>query len=499
MKIKRLKRILYIVLGVSAGLPALIYLMLNLPFVQRRIVDYATEQLQKKLQTEVSIKSMGIDFPLGVSFNDIYLADRKKDSLLFASCVSAGLDLLPMLHGNLVFSSVQLSDFKLYIKRDHPKDILNLQFVIDAFKKENPDKKPSRFDLRFNSVYLDGGRVTYDVTSESKTPGRFNAAHIDVGNLSGIASVKKISNDSLNIDLRKFACKEKSGLTIKELNFKMIANSDSIKLNQLFMNMPNTTLKSECMTVDFHAAEDSSGTMKNAMFNIELSPSEITLKDFSSFVPAFQNFTWKLALSSRFRGTFNDFSMEYLSLQSGNDLQLKADMHVKDITHADSAFFDGKVSQLYVSSGKLADIVGGFSNGNVPSPLLRLGNIRFNGEVVGFLNNLTASGDFATSLGNFSTDLKIGQNHGWRTFKGGIKTDKFHLGTLLNNEQTAGDIAFAFDVDVKTKSNTLPSGLLKGVISEVTVKNYTYRNIELDGNFSTTAFNGKISLNDPNG
>jgi hypothetical protein len=82
-------------------------------------------------------------------------------------------------------------------------------------------------------------------------------------------------------------------------------------------------------------------------------------------------------------------------------------------------------------------------------------------------------------------------------YHGRLKTQRFHLGTLLDNKDI-GDVSM--DVDLKGKGIKLDDldASLEGNISEVVFKGYTYKQIKIGGDFKKRLFNGKFESRDEN-
>ncbi len=480
----------------------ILYVSLNSSYVQEKIAAIASQELQDCLGTEVKIGGASFELFNRITLRDVYLADQKNDTLLYASRISAGLDILPLLKNRFAFSTVQLFGFHAHLKKDSANAPFNFQFVIDAFKSKDPNKKPSKIDLHFNSILIRRGHVTYDILSEPETPDKFNAKHIDISKLIGTITVKNFTNDSLNVDLRKLSFEEKTGFSLNKLTFKAVANKEKALISNFSIELPNTKLTLDSIFANYDLANDSSSFIENANFDVKIQPSKVALKDFSAFVPAFRYFSDQLTISSHIRGSLSNLFMDYLELEYDEDMHLSANMNVKDALRKGETFLSGKVERLYISSQKINDIANNFSKDGVQLPpmIYKLGTVNFKGDISGYLDDLVTYGNFSTALGDFSTDLMIGYGEDIRTFKGTLKTDSFKLGTLLGKENILGKVSLRVLLDVsQRKGATLPDGLVKGTISNIQLKGYDYQNIEMDGHFSVNGFNGKISLDDPNG
>ena len=93
-------------------------------------------------------------------------------------------------------------------------------------------------------------------------------------------------------------------------------------------------------------------------------------------------------------------------------------------------------------------------------------------------------GQVSTDVGTLRTDLKFSSDkkQGNMTYSGSLKTQDFHLGTLLA-DQKLGDITFNVSVDGQNHAGRYPTIVARGMIESVTYSDYTYRQITLDGKF----------------
>lgn len=69
---------------------------------------------------------------------------------------------------------------------------------------------------------------------------------------------------------------------------------------------------------------------------------------------------------------------------------------------------------------------------------------------------------------------------------------------MLNQEKTLGSTTFDIELQGFKYHDGKAESYIKGVISSFTYKQYEYRNIMLDGQYTPGGFNGKLSLDDSN-
>ena len=141
------------------------YLLLNIPSVQQKITRWGEDELSSLLGTRLTIGASHV-FPFNkIELSDLCLYDNQGDTLLHAQRLIAGVALQELLQRRLVFTTVQLYDFEVSLQRETPDAPLNLQFILDRFKKEGT----SAIDLhsQINTILARRGTLRYDVHSEA--------------------------------------------------------------------------------------------------------------------------------------------------------------------------------------------------------------------------------------------------------------------------------------------------------------------------------------------
>ncbi len=129
-------------------------ILLRIPYVQQKVTETATKELSDRFGVPVRIGNVDIEWFNRLVLEDLYLEDQNGAVLVDANHVSAGFEILPLLNGRIVFSTVRLFGFSVNLNKETPTDKLNLQFIIDTFASKDTIKKQSNIDLRFNSILI---------------------------------------------------------------------------------------------------------------------------------------------------------------------------------------------------------------------------------------------------------------------------------------------------------------------------------------------------------
>ncbi|MEJ7739058.1 MAG: translocation/assembly module TamB domain-containing protein [Chitinophagaceae bacterium] len=155
-----LKTILIIVLLIVT-----ILILIQTPPVQNFLVKKATAFLEKKLKTRVEIGKIYIGFPKDIVLENIYVEDRKKDTLLSGGRLKIDIAMMKLLDSEIEVNEIKLDEITAKVSRLLPDTTYNFQFIVDAFAsgEKKPEKKSDTAALKINvkHVQLNKIRLVY--------------------------------------------------------------------------------------------------------------------------------------------------------------------------------------------------------------------------------------------------------------------------------------------------------------------------------------------------
>lgn len=461
------------------------------------------EELTSVLGSNLTIGRVDIGLLNRIIIDDLLLNDQSGKEMLKVTRLSAKFDFIPLFSGKISISNVQLFGFNINLEKQTPESKPNFQFVIDAFASKDTIQKKSNLDLRINSLLIRRGKVSYDVLSEEETPGKFNPQHIRLRNIIANISLKALQSDSINAAIKRMSIEEEhSGFELKKLSLKIIGNNQKMRIENFAIDLPHSSLAMDTIRMDYDSLGAFNNFAHDVRFSFRMLPSHITLQDISAFVPAFSPFKEKLQVEVETNGTINRLNCPRLSISSGNHFHLRGDVSLQDLSHPEDAYVFGNLSSLYADQEGIAFFLRNLSKNyeGVPPILEHLGTVSFRGEVSGYFTDLVTYGQIRTDIGSIKTDLKLSSNKekGYFAYSGAVKTKDFELGKMLGNDKF-DKVTFNLDVNGSHYENQYPSLLLKGLVSSIDYSNYTYENINLDGEYKQGGFTGQVALDDPNG
>ncbi|MDR2388651.1 MAG: translocation/assembly module TamB [Tannerellaceae bacterium] len=488
MKIKKLQHITFLLLILASLLLIAPVVLLNIPDVQRRVKDRVVSELSAQLRVPVRVGKVGLEWLSSLTAEDLYLEDRNGRTLFEADYVAARFSPLRLLQGEWVFTSLGVLGFSISLYKDAPERETNLQFLLDAFRRDST-QQPAGVDLQINSIRLRRGEIRFDVWSEEATPDKFNLSHIALKNISANVSLPVLRSDSLNAHIRKMSFVENSGLVVNKLSVSVVGNRDSVNLSDFEIRLPGSLLKITRAGMDYSRVTQTDELLSKAPLNLLIAPSELYPKELAAFIPALDRFGDAVELSAEASGCINDIHLRRLTLRYGDKMQFTGKMQLKGITRPEETYLLGEVSRMYLNPVIL------------PKSLKGLGSVYFRGEISGFFNHLVAYGKLSSDIGSIETDLLFGSDREKQIaayVQGHISSSELSVGELFEGDNPFGIARFDVSIDAQCPEGGSFAGNIRARVSELDFRNYRYENLLLSGDFRQNGFEGILRMEDPN-
>lgn len=496
--IARIKGFIRILIGILLGLYIGILVLLNIPFVQKRLAVFASNELRQILNTEVSVGHVDIGFLNRIIIEDVQLNDQQGNELLKIARLSTKFEILPLFEGKIRINSVQLLGFSALLKKEKPDATPNYQFVLDAFASKDTTSQNTSLDLRINTVIMRRGHLTYDILSEPQTPGIFNSSHIGIDDMAATISLKALRSDTLNMAIRRISFKEQSGFELKKLSLKALANNHSLDIKSFAIELPNSTLGLDHIHLQYDSLHTLPLLTESTIYKGKLRAS-LDLTDLAPLIPIFTRFNLPINLSASFMGQGKNLDIPTIHVSDNRNLNLSAEGSIRNWHMKQDMLIDSKLSQLQITQEGISYLLKNLT-GKVPPVLERMQFIDLNGTAKGKLNAMTFEGNLQTGAGKIQTNMVMNMDRSTnRSYSGQIASNDLNLGILLNNQKKYGTADFNIQLQGFNYRNQYPESTIKGIISSLEYSNYRYENIIIDGLYKDGGFNGNLSLNDENG
>jgi hypothetical protein len=478
-------------------------ILLNTPYIQQMVKETIVTELTHRMHVPVGIGKVNVGWLYRLTAEELYVEDESGHVLFEADYVAFGFKPLSLFRGKFTFTSLRLFGFSLHLSRNTSEEDLNLQFVIDAFRGDTT-RQAKVIDLQINSILIRRGSINYDVLSEEATPGKFNPKHINIQDISANISLSALSGDSLNARIKKMSFHEHSGFSLDRLSLSLAGNQDSLSIRHFDIKLPESNLRITRACIDFSGLSSIGDILMNAPIILDIAPSQIYLKEFTPFVPAFSNFTDPVELSAEASGYINQIDLKRLTVKYSEKMLFVGKMSLKGITRPDETYLLGEVNRMYLTTDGLSGLINNFNARPVilPEAVKRLGTIHFTGEISGFFDNLIAYGKLSSAIGSIETDLLFGSNKEKNIaayIRGAVSSSELLINELFGLDNPFGIARFNLSIDTQCPVGGYFAGNMLARISEFDYRNYRYENLQLSGHFRRNSFDGLLQIDDPNG
>ena len=486
--LKRFKHIISCIIWTIFALYVILIVLLHLPPVQTFLGSTAATALAQKFGTEVSVGKINLGFFNRIIIDDVRMLDQKGDSMIYASRLSAKVDLLPLKDGKISVSSAQLFGLRANIYKQNAKSDMNIQFMLDSLaSKDTTQHKP--LDLRIGSVIIRHGSIAYNQRDIASAAGVFSPQHIGISNLSAHIALHHLTDNDIHLSIKKIAFTDKSGLQVKNLRFKVNADKHQARLSDFQLELPKSHLLLEDLIATYRTDEKGKLISETLQFEGGIKPSLITLSDVACFAPILRKWNDALYIDTHFSGTSTSARIHQLHFktQSGSIL-LKANAKASDWNR--KLHWLANIETLQVSDEGVEQIAANLgSKVKIPKEVLRLGNIYYKGVASGKgKSQIVTKGVLRTDAGN----VEIDAHQNGKQLYAKVDTKGINLGKILDNAKL-GIIAAHI-----TAKGTKEHLVAKGEIPLFDFNNYRFSNIRLDGSYNKGLIDGLASIADPN-
>ena len=486
--LKRFKHIISCIIWTIFALYVILIVLLHLPPVQTFLGSTVATALAQKFGTEVSVGRINLGFFNRIIIDDVRMLDQKGDSMIYASRLSAKVDLLPLKDGKISVSSAQLFGLRANIYRQNAKSDMNIQFMLDSLaSKDTTQHKP--LDLRIGSVIIRHGSIAYNQRDIASAAGVFSPQHIGISNLSAHIALHHLTDNDIHLSIKKIAFTDKSGLQVKNLRFKVNADKHQARLSDFQLELPKSHLLLEDLIATYRTNEKGTLISETLQFEGGIKPSLITLSDVACFAPILRKWNDALYIDTHFSGTSTSARIHQLHFktQSGSIL-LKANAKASDWNR--KLHWLANIETLRVSDEGVEQIAANLgSKVKIPKEVLRLGNIYYKGVASGKgKSQIGTKGVLRTDAGN----VEIDAHQNGKQLYAKVDTKGINLGKILDNAKLG--IIAAHIIAQGTKEHLVA----KGEIPLFDFNNYRFSNIRLDGSYNKGLIDGLASIADPN-
>lgn len=481
------KRIINITIWTLIGLYTAIIILLHIPSIQTYIGGCVADALCDKFGTKVKVGRVDLGFINRLILDDSYMQDKNGEQMLRVSRISVKINLLALANGQIEITSAQFFGLHANLYKATPEAKPNFQFVIDALASKDSTKQKTPLDLQINSLIIRNGEISYRVLSRPSRPGKFSADDINARNISAHIIINRITDDSLNVKVKRIAFDERCGFKLKSLSLSAIACRTKTKIENFKLELPATLIQIPSLQASYRM-KNGQIEMPTLQFDGSIKAPYISPSDLAVFVPTLTRLNMRPALDIQFNGTGSSLTVNKISINTTDgSLQLVANGGVKNYPANPSWYTN--IDQLKAGQQAISNIYAVATGKNVPNIIERLGNVQITGYVGGDKKNIASEGKLNTSPGN----LTLAFDKRGDKITAHMETVRFDIGSLVNDNKL-GHISANLNVHGSSKDNFAAQGR----VYDFDYNGYKYRSLNLNATYRNKRLEGKANIDDPN-
>ncbi len=455
----------------------------HVPAVQAFLGEKTAQVISQALNTHVSIGRVDLGFLNRIIIDDVLIQDKQDKDMLRIGRLSARIDLMPLAQGRFSITSAQLFGMHAMLFQANDSTPANFQFVIDALSS-NDTTRHTPLDLRIGSFIMRHSSISYDRLDRPSLHDRLDMNHLNFKDISAHIILKALKDDSINVNIKRLAFNERSGLSVDRLSVRLNASTQKAHIDDFILQLPHSTVSIDSLSATY----DSQRFEETLSYEGSISNSFVSAYELACFIPSLKNRNETVHFLSNFSGTATSIDVPLLNVwEPERGVSLQANGWVKNL-NGQQPVWHAEIDNLTLHNEALSILQNSIEG--MPEQLSRIGDMHLTGNFDGHHNgDITTDSRLQTDVGNVDVYFGLSSN---KSFTGHIDTDGINLKQLLNNEAFG---LFATTIDISGDLSLLNA---KGRISQLDYNGYQYHDIELDGHYQKGHVAGKLKIDDPN-
>lgn len=420
------------------------------------------------------------------------IEDQQADTLLFVQSVSARIDTLKIRKKKLALKNLEFDNSQLNVKKDS-LDVYNFSFIVDALSSDR--NSSNKWKYRCSQFDFTDAILQYsDIQHEKKNILTAKDFHLNISDF-------LLAPDSLHFKINQLSFHDGKQFIIKDLKSTVSFSDGKAELLAFYLKSDHSEIAGNQFLIELPGDEGS--FPEDIQFDLLFAPSRISFYEIALLVPALKGMDQVVQISGQVHGNINNLKGKDLKLATGEKTEALVDFYINDITTTETMylFLDLKESRTTFDELSRIKLPG---NGkprymHFPETLHSAGEMTYRGNFTGFLTDFVAYGTLTSRMGRITTDLSVVPDGGKRvTYRGKVATRDFRLGRLLKNTYV-GNLTANGSVDGYYEPATHHvAGKFRAGISRISINDYQYENIRLDGILNNKMFDGMVMMNDSN-
>jgi len=484
-----------------------LYFLFRTPAVQTWAGKRITTYLSGEVNSEIRVGGVDIELFKKIILENVYVEDKHGDTLLFAQKLKLDISSFEYRKQKLVFKSIVIDNTVAKIIRYKNEKSYNYQFLVDAFssdKKDTTNKETKPWDIRFDGFQLVDVDFTYRDQHDSSIVDGLNYWDLRLKNTNASIGNIYFKSDTIYANIQQLSAKEKSGFVLGNLSCVATISSSFTKLDNLKIKTEKSDISTDLLFT-YSSYDDYNDFIEKVTMNASFDKTAINFKDIAYFSPELKGVENTILFSGSVKGKVDNLKGNDVVISFGNNSFYNGNFSFKGLPNIDETFMVVDVSKMSVNKSDIESLpIPPFSKGEkvkLPPNTAMLGQMNFKGNFTGFISDFVAYGTFNSALGRIDADLSMVSDTTVKDkvkYHGKIKSYDFDIGRYLSLEKYLGKVSIDASVEGTGLQRDNVNARLKGTVANIDFNNYSYHNLNVEGELAKRIFKGKLIADDDN-
>jgi len=463
----------------------------SLPIVQTKLGEKLSDFFYEKYEVSISVERVDLSYLGSVNLRNTLILDHHNDTIIsLGELRSSIVNFSNLIRGKLEMQNVSLIDGDVNFKTYRGEDKSAFNQFIAQFKPKKPNPTSS---FIFQAENLNLKNLAFNLINENKKDDPIVYYH----HISGLVNTLNVYPAKVEVDLHRVQLDDNFNMQYSNLTTKFQYTKDFMSFENLSIETNSSSLYGDLtFTYPRGGLADFNNKVK---IQAQFEPSKISTTDLKKFYSRFSNGN-SMDFQGDFSGTINDFRLSDLELKGENRIIVVGDFEFKNTVNTQKEFsMYSDIQYSRVSSKELKEVFNEEFASGIPNQIQRLGEMEVQGEFDLEGDNMKTDIISSTDLGTIKASVLVSnfKSTNASKYEGNVQLDSFAVGSFLENNRLG---LLSMQGTVQGSGYTIEdlNTNFDGQITLLEFNDYTYKNIDADGQFLNQRFEGNMSFDDPN-
>ena len=487
--------------------PILLTLIVDLPSVQNRLIDYATEYISKKLETKVSIGRIRIGAAGSLRLDEFYVEDYQQDTLLYVGKLKIYLSRIKE-GGGLILRNGTIANGRLNI-RETPDGVMNIKQVVARLSNKDKEKKGD-FALGINDVRIEDFSLVIERKEHREPTYGIDYGDMHLDHMSAFIDDFSLNGSTVSGFVRNFSVIEHCGLMVQNFTGGFLVDKGIIDLRDFEVMLRQSDLRISRLVLRGEDWSDYRDFVNKVRIEGELHKSIVSSNDVAHFAPRL--LPWDVLardIDLTVAGPVANMKVDVRNVNFGQSSSLRGDVLLRGLPNVKRATMKLNLERVITCENDIAHLLFGMTGKTLPDKVL---------SMTGAAGEIICAGRFDGGLDRFDTDLTLTTQTGNALLSASRRPMEVQdaaskgkgeprLSTLVAHADLRhmelgrilqlpilGDVSALLEFNGTTSKAGI-NGRLQGNVDNVDFYNCRYEDIDINGLVSNKSFSGRIGSN----